>query len=72
MDKQFSDREPESQGLTLFKVGDNDQCTFLKSQAGESAVLAYFQNTSFKTHQFPCISKIGPQAFYQVGMCDKD
>ena len=41
---------------------------------GKSAVLAYCQDSSLKTYQFPFTSEIGPQAsykaFYKVRMCN--
>ena len=36
----------------------------------DSAVLAYCQDSSLKTHHFPFISKIGPPAFYTIRMCN--
>lgn len=62
---------PHHRDFAQFKKGDNDQCTFFSWGMAETpAVLACCQDSSLKTHQFPFISKIGPQAFNRVRMCD--
>ena len=77
---QFGDRETESQTHAQFKMGDNDQCHILFSggffwpkPGGEKKKSAFWhiaKTPLLETHQFPFISKIGPQAFYKVGMCN--
>lgn len=69
--EQSGDTETASQGLLLrLKREIMTNAHFFLGDGETPAVLACCQDSSLKTHPFPLISKIGPQAFDRVRMCN--